>query len=88
MPTVSNPQVATGLIIALISVIQIQISNKKNFKQKQTFSPKQSQTKQVIRKYKGKKLKAGKDYFIRVRAYTVSNGKKVYGQWTRLRCLA
>lgn len=67
---------------------QIQISNKKNFKQKQTFSPKQSQTKQVIRKYKGKKLKAGKDYFIRVRAYTVSNGKKVYGQWTRLRCLA
>lgn len=66
---------------------QIQISNKKNFKQKQTFSPKQSQTKKVIRKFKGKKLKTGKVYYIRMRVYTKSGGNKIYGKWTRLRCL-
>ena len=30
-----------------------------------------------------KKLKSGKDYFVKVRAYTVKKGKKVYGAWSK-----
>ncbi len=32
-----------------------------------------------------KKLKRGKRYFVKVRAYTLQDGKKVYGKWSKVR---
>jgi hypothetical protein len=31
------------------------------------------------------KLKKGKKYYVRVRAYKTSNGKKVYGKWSAVK---
>ena len=36
-------------------------------------------------KYTIKKLKKKKTYYVRVRAYTVNNGKKVYGKWSKVK---
>ncbi len=66
---------------------EIQISNKKNFKQKQVYSLKKSQTQKVIKKYKGKKLKSGKTYYLRVRTFKKEKGSKVYGPWNgKIKC--
>gem|GEM_PF-3222602 len=35
----------------------------------------------TIKKCKGKKLKAGATYHVRVRAYKTDNGKKIFGRW-------
>ena len=35
--------------------------------------------------YPSKKLKKKKTYYVRVRAYTLSNGKKVYGKWSSVK---
>lgn len=70
-----------------ISGYEIQISNKKNFKQKQTYSLKKSRKQKVITKYKGKKLELGKAYYVRIRSFKNDNGTKVYGSWSgRIRC--
>lgn len=60
---------------------QIQISTKKNFKGAKTISIKPSKT-----SYKASKLKSGKKYYIRIRAYKTykdakGKTKKVYGKW-------
>ena len=36
-------------------------------------------------KYTIKKLKKKKTYYVRVRAYAVNNGKKVYGKWSKVK---
>lgn len=54
---------------------EISYSLKKNFKK-----AKKKTTKKVS--YTIKKLKKKKKYFVRVRAYKVVNGKKIYGKWS------
>lgn len=73
--------------VADVSGYEIQISNKRNFKQKQIYSLKKNKTQKVIKKYKGKKLELGKAYYVRIRTYKNDNGTKVYGSWSgRIRC--
>ena len=73
--------------LADVSGYEIQISNKRNFKQKQTYSLKKSKTQKVIKKYKGKKLELGKAYYVRIRTFKNDNDTKVYGSWSgRIRC--
>ena len=58
---------------------EIQYSTNKKFKNKQTI-------KTVSNKQTIKKLKKGKTYYVRVRAYRYdSNGNKVYGQWSQVK---
>lgn len=69
-----------------ITGYQLQISTKKNFKTKQTYTIGKNSTKKIITKYKGKKLGAKKKYYIRIRAYVKSKnakGKTVkkYSKW-------
>ena len=56
---------------------QVQYSNKKNMKnsKKKAFSA----SKKTL---KINKLKRHKKYYVRVRAYKLVNGKKVYGSWS------
>lgn len=73
--------------LADVNGYEIQISNKRNFKQKQTYSLKKSKTQKVIKKYKGKKLELGKAYYVRIRTFKNDDGTKVYGSWSdRIRC--
>lgn len=65
---------------------QIQISTGKSFKNKTTYTVSESKTKKTITKYKGKRLKAKKKYYVRIRAYvSVTNEDgtitKEYGKW-------
>ena len=61
-----------------ISGYQIQYAtNKKYKKAKKTVTHK--------KQYVIKKLRKKKNYYIRVRAYTVYNGKKVYGKWSKVK---
>lgn len=69
-----------------ITGYQLQISTKKNFKTKQTYTIGKKTTKKTITKYKGKKLAAKKKYYVRIRAYVKSKntkGKTVtkYSKW-------
>ncbi|HCJ07354.1 MAG: CAP domain-containing protein [Lachnospiraceae bacterium] len=59
---------------------QIQISPNKNFKGKKTYKVETNTTSKVITKYKGKRLKSGKKYYVRVRTY-LKLDKMVYGNW-------
>lgn len=68
---------------------QIQIATSKQFKssQRTTYTVKKAATtKKTITKLRGKKLKAKKRYYVRIRAYAYGSkdGKKttVYGKWT------
>lgn len=73
--------------LADVNGYEIQISNKRNFKRKQTYSLKKSKTQKVIKKYKGKKLELGKAYYVRIRTFKNNNDTKVYGSWSdRIRC--
>ena len=68
--------------IANASGYQIQVATDKKFKKnKKTITvAKQNASKKTV-----KKLKAKKKYFVRVRAYKVVNGKKVYGKWSKIK---
>ena len=57
---------------------QLQYAASKKFKAKKTKSTTKT-------KYTVKKLKKKKTYYMRVRAYTLSNGKKVYGKWSAIK---
>ena len=59
---------------------QVRYSTKKNFKKKAT---KSMLTKK--RSVKIKKLKKGKKYYVKVRAYRTYKGKKVYGPYSAVR---
>ena len=68
--------------IADASGYQIQIATDKKFKKnKKTITvAKQNASKKTV-----KKLKAKKKYFVRVRAYKIVDGKKVYGKWSKIK---
>jgi hypothetical protein len=36
-------------------------------------------------KYTFKKLKSKKTYYVKARAYKVVNGKKIYGNWSKIK---
>ena len=58
---------------------QIQYSLKKNMKKSKKITVKgKKKTKRTV-----KKLKKNKKYYVRVRAYKVVNGKKVYSKWSK-----
>ena len=57
---------------------EIQYSLKKNFKKAKKKTVKGAAKKSL----KVKKLKSGKKYYVRIRAYKVINGKKVYSKWS------
>ncbi len=57
---------------------QVQYSAKKSFKKKT------SKTRKAT-KFKAKKLKKKKTYYFRVRAYKIVDGKKVYGDWSKVK---
>ncbi len=68
---------------------QLQISTSSKFKTKQTYNIGKNKTKKVIKKYKGKKLKAKKKYYMRIRAYkkvTNADGTvtKKYSKWKKI----
>ncbi|MCR5337808.1 MAG: fibronectin type III domain-containing protein [Lachnospiraceae bacterium] len=61
---------------------QVQYSLKKKFKGKKA----KTKTKETSKlKLKLKKLKKGKKYYVRVRAYTIVDGQKVYGDWSTVK---
>lgn len=68
--------------IANVSGYQIQVATDKKFKKnKKTITvAKQNASKKTV-----KKLKAKKKYFVRVRAYKIVDGKKVYGKWSKIK---
>lgn len=67
---------------ANVSGYQIQVATDKKFKKnKKTITvAKQNASKKTV-----KKLKAKKKYFVRVRAYKIVDGKKVYGKWSKIK---
>ncbi len=69
---------------------QIQVSTKKSFAEKQTYTVDKAKSKKVITKYKGKKLASHKKYYIRIRAYKKANNadgttSKQYSKWKTIR---
>ncbi|WP_308618923.1 leucine-rich repeat protein [uncultured Eubacterium sp.] len=67
---------------ANVSGYQIQVATDKKFKKnKKTITvAKQNASKKTV-----KKLKTNKKYFVRVRAYKIVDGKKVYGKWSKIK---
>ncbi|MCR5208039.1 MAG: fibronectin type III domain-containing protein [Eubacterium sp.] len=62
---------------------QIQYTLKKGFKgKKKSIYVKNKTLKRTV-----KKLKAKRKYYVRVRAYKLSNGKKIYGKWSKVRAI-
>lgn len=57
---------------------QIQYSTGRKFKKSKTKTKTVTKTKCIL-----KKLKAGKKYYVRARAYGKRYGTKVYGKWTK-----
>lgn len=70
--------------IANVSGYQIQVATDKKLKKnKKTITvAKKNASKKTI-----KKLKAKKKYFVRVRAYKIVDGKKVYGKWSKIKSI-
>ncbi len=60
-----------------VSGYEIQYSLKKNFKSSKKKNVSKSKNKLTV-----KKLKKGKKYYVRVRAYKTVKGKKYYGKWS------
>ena len=60
----------------------IQFATDKKFKKnrKSVIVAKQNASKKTV-----KKLKAKKKYYVRVRAYKLANGKKIYGKWSKIK---
>ncbi len=61
---------------------EICYSTSKKFKKKKKLTKSKSTKKTKITI---KKLKRGKRYFVRVRAYTLQDSKKVYGKWSKVK---
>lgn len=59
---------------------EVQYSTSKKFTKKTTKTSKTSKTTYTVKKLKGKKV-----YYVRVRAYKVVDGKKVYSKWTTVK---
>ncbi len=63
-----------------ISGYEVQYSTSKKMKSAKTVNAKKSAKKTTI-----KKLKKGKKYFVRVRAYKTVDGKKIYSDWSAVK---
>ena len=63
-----------------ISGYEVQYSTSKKMKSAKTVNAKKSAKKTTI-----KKLKKGKKYFVRVRAYKTVDGKKIYSDWSKVK---
>ena len=74
--------VVTWKAVKNVTGYQIQISTNKKFKKNKKIITvaKKKATKKTV-----KKLKSKKKYYVRVRAYKVINGKKVYGKWSKVK---
>ena len=60
---------------------RVQVSKNKRFKKKIIFDKFTKKTRAVV---KGKKVKRGKTYYVRVIAYKNVNGIKYYGKWSKV----
>ena len=60
---------------------QVKISSSRTFKNKQSYKVKTGKTSKTITKYNSKKLKTGKKYYIRVRAYVKEGAATIYSDW-------
>ena len=60
---------------------RVQVSKNKRFKKKIIFDKFTKKTRAVV---KGKKIKRGKTYFVRVIAYKTVNDRKYYGKWSKV----
>ncbi len=61
---------------------ELQVSRKSSFKKAKVFKVKGNKK----NKKKIGKLKDGKKYYFRVRAYNKENGKTTYGKWSKYKC--
>ncbi len=63
-----------------ITGYEVQIATDKKFKKnRKNYSVKN------VNKKTFKKLKSKRKYFVRVRAYKLTNGKKIYGSWSAVK---
>ncbi len=60
---------------------RVQVSRNKRFKKKIIFDKFTKKTRAVV---KGKKVKRGKTYYVRVRAYKAVNGRRYFGKWSKV----
>ncbi len=60
---------------------RVQVSKNKRFKKKIIFDKFTKKTRAVV---KGKKIKRGKTYYVRVVAYKNINGRQYYGKWSKV----
>ena len=61
---------------------QVQVATNKKFKKKKIVFDKFTKKKKLI--IKSGKIKRKKTYYVRVRAYAKTNGKKAYGKWSKV----
>jgi len=64
--------------IAKVSGYQLNVARNVKFKKVKTINTKKTTV--IV-----KKIKSNKKYYVRVRAYKVVNGTKVYGKWSNVR---
>lgn len=67
--------------VAYADGYQIKYSTNKKFKKSATKAKVLKASKKSL---KIKKLQSGKKYYVRIRAYKIINGKKVYGKWSKV----
>ena len=68
--------------VAFAEGYQIQASTDKNFKKKTSVYVNGKTQSKTLKKVQGKRLKSGKNYYIRIRVYIKVSGKKMYGKWS------
>lgn len=78
--TKAKQAVATWKTISGVTGYEVTYSTSKKFTKKstKTVTIKKAKTKKTTLK----KLKGGKKYYVKVRAYKIVNGKKIYGSWS------
>ncbi len=62
---------------------QLQISDKKNFKKSDYYYVSSSGTKVILKKYKNKKLKSKKKYYVRIRTFVYVDDIMTFGKWKK-----
>ena len=62
---------------------QIQISDKKKYKKPNSYYFSASGTKYTIKKYRGKKLKSNKKYYVRIRTFVYKDNEMTFGKWKK-----
>lgn len=74
-----------------ITVKWNKVSNAKGYQIQYAMNKKFTKNKKIVKTNKHsiqiKKLKAGKKYFVRVRAYNITKGKKKYTKWSKVKSI-